>query len=425
MLRETHLQTLTELCNLPTAPYCERHVIGYLLAWGREHRTHIRLRRDPAGNVYLQYRKGTIKDAAGKMMPPLIIEAHMDHPGFLMVGKDEQGRLLAEFRGGVKPSHFQGAEAAFWVDRLDAELTNPQAKIHPTRTPRGVWVTARVLEAKPTEKEPKNYIEATLEPPASGEEILPGMLGMWALPDAAVQNELFAARVCDDIAGLAAGLCLLEELIEQQIEGHVIVMASRAEEVGFAGVLAALQNRWTPKNARVIGVETSKASAGGASQGEGMIIRVGDRQGIFSPGLTHFIMQAAGAVGDEDAGFKYQRKLMDGGTCNSTAFTAFGYDAAGVCLPLGNYHNMTVEGEIGWGDGAKAGPGIASETIHLADFAGLVRTLVEVVKRYPGYKPHFGVMRERLEKLHETEQRERLYATSDQGEPKRPADTPS
>ncbi len=76
------------------------------------------------------------------------------------------------------------------------------------------------------------------------------------------------------------------------------------------------------------------------------MVRVGDRTGIFSAGLTHFIMQAAGFIGDEEAGFKVQRKLMDGGMCNTTAFVAYGFDAAGMTLPIGGYHNMAEAEEV-------------------------------------------------------------------------------
>ncbi len=236
---------------------------------------------------------------------------------------------------------------------------------------------------------------------------------MWDLPDAAAAGEWFAARGCDDIAGVAAALCALDELIAGQVEGHVIALLTRAEEVGFAGVLAVARNGWIPRKSRVIGLETSKAFAT-APQGAGPIIRVGDKTGVFSAGLTHFLAQAAGHIADDDGTFRYQRKLMDGGTCNSTAFAAFGYDATGMCVALGNYHNMTVEGEIGWGQGSKAGPGIASETIHLGDFAGMVRVLVEVARRQASYRPGFGVVRERLAKLHAEKQVALLYGTSDQ-----------
>src|SRR5205809_20097 len=81
--------------------------------------------------------------------------------------------------------------------------------------------------------------------------------------------------------GVAAMVCVLEELIAEKVAGHVVALFSRGEEVGFAGVLAVCENGWLPKEAAVIGLETSKAmpSAGGAAQGAGPIIRVGDRTG--------------------------------------------------------------------------------------------------------------------------------------------------
>jgi endoglucanase len=261
-------------------------------------------------------------------------------------------------------------------------------------------VRTRVLEVKQVRG--KRTLRVTL---AGVREKLPaGAIGMWDLPDARVTKGIFAARVCDDIGGVAAIACLLKELVEKEVEGHVIGLCTRAEEVGFAGVLAVCENGWIPRGSSVIGLETSKASAG-SPQGAGPIIRVGDRTGIFSPGLSYFLSQTAGHIADEDASFKYQRKLMDGGTCNSTAFLAYGYDSAGLCLALGNYHNVTVKGEVGWGDGTKAGKAIASETIHAGDFAGMVRLLMETVRRFGKYEPGLEVFRKRLSKMHREEQR--------------------
>jgi endoglucanase len=375
-----YVEVLTALCNLPTAPYCEQHVIAWLLAWAEE-RPEIRVRRDRAGNVYLEYHRGK------KPKTPLVIEAHMDHPGFVVTSQG--GSIVkAEFRGGVRPSHFEKTRARFWLEGKG-------------------WIEAKVDK---TEKPKKGFLKVTL---SGVKEKLPrNTLGMWDLPDVAIKNELLSARVCDDLGGVAGIVCLLEELIAQKIEGHVTGLCSRAEEVGFSGVLAVCENRWIPKNAAVIGLETSKALPN-APQGKGPIVRVGDKTGLFSPGLTHFIVQSAGHIADDAPAkdpFLYQRKLMDGGTCNSTAFLAYGYDSAAMCVPLGNYHNMTIKGDAGWGDGAKAGPGIASETIHLRDFAGMVAILVETAKRFPRYQPGFRFMRDRLHKLHHDEQVKLLYA---------------
>ena len=162
-----------------------------------------------------------------------------------------------------------------------------------------------------------------------------------------LSNNLFSARVCDDLAGVAATVSASSNPLHRHTKppAHLIgPLLAAAEEVGFAGVLAVCENRWIPKHSPVIGLETSKASPA-APQGAGPVIRVGDRTGIFSPGLTHFITQSAGHLADDApaaAPFLYQRKLMDGGTCNSTAFAAYGYDSAGICLALGNYHKRLV-----------------------------------------------------------------------------------
>jgi len=365
-----HLQTLTAICNLPTAPYREQLVVAWLLEWAKQRRIHVT--RDGVGNVYLHYRRGK------PFKRPLIIEAHMDHPGFVVKKQRRDGTIEAAFRGGVKPSLFEKARAKFFTDR---------------------WHPTRVLTVKPNKK--SRFLDVTLA--AVKEKLPPGTLGMWDLPDAVIENGLFKSRVCDDLGGVAAIVCLFEELLDQKIDGHVIGLCSRAEEVGFGGVLAACENKWLPKNAVIIGLETSKASDF-AKQGNGAIIRVGDRTGLFSLGLTHFVTQAAASIADDDKHFKYQRALMSGGTCNTTAVTAYGFDATCLCVALGNYHNQHVKGDPGYGDAPKAGPGIASETIHTGDFLGMVGILVAVVQRFKTYTPGVDFLRERFHKLHRDEQ---------------------
>jgi hypothetical protein len=59
---------------------------------------------------------------------------------------------------------------------------------------------------------------------------------------------------------------------------------------------------------------------------------------------------------------------------------------------------------------SKAGAGIASETIDVGDFGGLVRLLVEVAVGIGEYVPGMGVVRRRLARMHREEQRGMLYA---------------
>jgi hypothetical protein len=59
---------------------------------------------------------------------------------------------------------------------------------------------------------------------------------------------------------------------------------------------------------------------------------------------------------------------MAGGTCEATAFTTFGYVATGVALPLGNYHNVSLELTI------------EAEYVHRRDLLGAVELLVAAVE---------------------------------------------
>ena len=106
-MNQRQLDVLTAICNLPTAPYQEQHVIEWLCRWAARHPA-IRTRRDRAGNVYLHYRRGPARRT------PLVIEAHMDHPGFVAQRQRRNGQVEAVFRGGVRPSHFRNASAQFW-----------------------------------------------------------------------------------------------------------------------------------------------------------------------------------------------------------------------------------------------------------------------------------------------------------------------
>ena len=85
---------------------------------------------------------------------------------------------------------------------------------------------------------------------------------------------------------------------------------------------------------------------------------------------------------------------MAGGSCEATAFGGYGYRAAGLCLPLGNYHNMGNLDEVEGGEGA-ATP--LMEVISLADFHALVDLLLVAASALDGEDP----LPERLDRLYE------------------------
>ena len=386
-LRNDFYQILALLCDTPTAPYRESMVTAAVGQW---HRTAtrsqaIRWREDSAGNIHLDYRAGD------KGTRTLVLEAHLDHPGFIVTGMKRDGTIRTIFRGGVKPSCFTDATVALWPGSGIAEAAKP--------------LVTRVLQVTPAKKStPMRVLLASC-----GVKIPNGTIGTWNLPGAGESNGLFMARACDDLAGVAACLCVLERLLELKAKCNVRVLLTRAEEVGFAGAIVAARQRLIPRSCAIIGLETSRATAQ-AIQGAGPVIRVGDRTSTFSPALTRFMAMTAGGLADENSEFRYQRALMDGGTCDSTVFHAFGYETGAVCLALGNYHNMLEPAAAGTAPACPtAGPLIACETIHLADFAAEIELLAQICVKFPKYEPGMEDLKKRFNHLHEQEHKALLY----------------
>ena len=68
---------------------------------------------------------------------------------------------------------------------------------------------------------------------------------------------------------------------------------------------------------------------------------------------------------------------MAGGSCEATAFSAYGYESTCLCLALGNYHNM---GDLSAVEAGKSPAKVAPEVISIDDYRGLVKLLVRSVK---------------------------------------------
>ena len=209
-----------------------------------------------------------------------------------------------------------------------------------------------------------------------GATLGPGAFGMWNLPALRRRGRLLYGRACDDLAGVVAGLCFLDELIRQQARVRVGLLLTRAEEVGFAGMIEASQSGWLDRGAIYVNLECSSARAG-AILGAGPIVRVGDRSSLFDPHLSSGMALLASELAKTKTSLSFQRKLMDGGTCEASVLHRAGFRTAALALPLGNYHNQ----------GAEA---LAPEFIHLDDAVGLVRLLVHVALQ-PGGLAQAGV----------------------------------
>ena len=278
----------------------------------------------------------------------------------------EPRALEADFRGGVLADYFKGSRVRFFDG--DDEIT-------------GV-ITEFTLGKE--RGYPESVVVRVRKP------VAPGSPGMWDQGGGRVRGKHFLSRVCDNLAGAAGALTMLDHIARKPPATPVAVLLTRAEEDGFIGAIAAATKpQLLRKSDRLIVIECS-AKQPYAPQGSGAILRVGDRTSIFNSGLTYFIGQQAEALAKKDKSFKFQRALMPGGTCEATGYDIYGFSAASICVALGNYHNMDKERER-----------IAPEYIDLGDWENMVKLFVRLAREGHTYEPGFSSLKERIEKRFE------------------------
>jgi endoglucanase len=353
-----HLKWLMELTAIPTAAGQEGRVIEWIERWVKK-QSGIALGYDKFGNVLLtQTRKSSKK--------PIYITAHLDHPAFVVRKQIDDLHLEMEFRGGVNDAYFVGAKVEVF-DNDDNSYIGTIQSLNP--------------KAKPFKR-----VIVKLKKGVAG-ILLKDDIARWKFNPPIVKNGLLHAPACDDLAGVAAALCALDKIKKLPALGHVGVLLTRAEEIGFVGAIAAAKNKSVPKSSRLLCLETSR-SFSESPIGGGPILRVGDKTSVFGPDITN----AASEIMNAQKKFTWQRKLMPGGTCESTAFCEYGYLSTCLCLALGNYHNMKdIDGVLQKNKPAKVAP----EVISVNDFHGLVEMLKIICRDLD--KPRTATLRRNLE----------------------------
>jgi endoglucanase len=368
-MKDTHRRILRDILSAPTAPFVEDRVAQVIRDWAD--RRNLAMTADAVGNLHVRYRRGPRRK--GRRWAFL---AHMDHPGF--VARSQNGRKLrAEFRGGVRPELFADECVRFFT---------PQEE-----------VLARVTSAR--QNKDTGFIDASLLLP-EGTAVPTGTAGMWNLPVMRMRKTRLTSRALDDLAGVAAAMCAIDELARRHEDADVIGIFTRGEEAGFVGTLAGCEDGLFPADRCIIGLETSKAQPG-AKLGDGVVIRVGDRTWTFDPEATGYIARLAGELEKKRPGFRFMRMLMPGGTCETTPMCVWGLRAAALCLPLGNYHNMSDRAEK-----------IAPERIDTEDFDCLVTLLGEIAIGNGGLPDTRNELRDRLKGLLD---RRRRYLDAPEG----------
>lgn len=364
---------LCDVLGLPTAPFAEHFVLGYIDRFCRQ-RPEVTVARDRAANLLLHVQRGR-----RRIDRPVCLTAHTDHPGFVaerMIGKR---RLRAQWRGGVPPEYFRDSAVRFFVD--------------------GDWVRGTVRSVKTVKRFGRTRVEtATVDVPA---DVPTGSIGMWDFPDPRMRGTRTYARGCDDLAGVAGMLCAIDELTRQTASCDAYFLFTRAEEVGFVGAMAAARLRTIPPKCYVVGIETS-SQLPSARTGDGPILRVGDRASTFSHEATAYCHQIARDLAAAHSTFRFQRKLMDGGTCESSAYCALGYEATGICLALGNYHNIDAKQQK-----------LAPEYIDVRDLANAVKWFVELARAPRPYTGRDALLQSQLQEYDQA-YRTLLHASREQ-----------
>jgi len=368
-LRRRDETWLLELTSTPTAAGREERVMAWLDGWLRPRAKKLRVRRDDAGN-YLVTRRDARTGGA-----PLLITAHLDHPAFVVLdGEDAvapRGSVWLEFRGGVHNPYFLGAA----IEIIDAV---------------GARHEAVIMRLEPDAK-PYKRVLARLSTPSARRAIVAGDIGRWRFPPPRIlmrdlpgpNGSMRSVRVlethaCDDLAAVAAACAAFERMLAKSEFRDVGLLFTVAEEVGFIGAIHAAKRRFIPRKARLLCLENSRSFPHDSPIGAGAIVRVGDRLSVFSPSLTNTISDLLISHAKKTPTFRWQRKLMPGGACEATAFAAFGYESTCLCLPLGNYHNMTAIDETlaAAARNLRTRGAVAPEFIALDDFHSLVEMLL-------------------------------------------------
>jgi len=359
-MNRTQLISLARrVLNEPTAPYHEQRVAARVRA--ECERLGLPLRRDRFGNLLIHYRRGK------HLRHPLAFVAHMDHPGFEVLERSRNGAVRAAFMGGIvrkcvlrAPVRVFGSkEVAARVTKIDSWGT-PQAPKRPQ--------IVRLRVHGPVRR---------------------GDFGMWGLRPFAIAGDRLYSRGCDDVVGCVAMLGALRELASRKIHADVWFVFTRAEEVGFHGALALAKSGGLPRSVRVVSVETSKEIPPRARMGGGPIVRVGDRAAVFDSELTRYLSIVSAELAKRDQRFRSQRCLMDGGTCEATAFGENGYQAGALCIALGNYHNIGPRKRI------------VPEYVSLSDLHNLARLIAAAAQSASRYDKFVNRLRHRLDDLHE------------------------
>ncbi|KAB2308513.1 hypothetical protein F8A87_12510 [Betaproteobacteria bacterium SCN2] len=377
---QEHLkQLLFRLLSQPTAPFREQRVIALATAVLKD--AGAPFFADPAGNLVVGASSKTdmlrlLRETSRE--PVRVFIAHMDHPGFHGMRWIAPNVLRVQWHGGSPVKHLQGSRV--WLANDDGYggvgvMRNARLKKH------GWSIDAAEV-----------HVECALPRPRPQANRLYGGFD-FRRPVWKGGSRLYT-RAADDLVGV---FCILAAALEiftkpARIRPPFLGLLTRAEEVGFVGALAHFELGWLQQARRplvCVSLEASRTLPG-AVVGKGPIVRLGDRRTPFDAAYSQVLTRLA----EEVLPGRHQRRIMDGGSCEGSAATAYGFPTIAMAVPLGNYHNQGLEG----GPDCRGAHGPAPEFVHLGDIEGQYALCLALMRKgLPWHNPWQDV-RERLQK---------------------------
>ncbi len=350
---------LEEILTQPTAPFREKHVIAAITR--RFDAEGVPYFLDPVENIVVgaSSKNDYLRLIQRRSREPVrIFMAHMDHPGFHGVKWKSPRELEIQWHGGSPTRHLTGAKV--WLASAAQGLAGEGTLSHMKMLSSGHAIKSGTVRV--------NFPGARFKDAKSLYGGLHFRKFFWR------KGKLIYTKAADDLVGSFAIASLALDLKHKKVKAPWLGLLTRAEEVGFIGAIGHFNLGWLEKARREIlcvSLETSRTLPG-AEIGKGPVVRLGDRYTVFHPGALRVFTELA----QKTLPGKHQRRIMDGGTCEATAATVFGFPSIGISVPLGNYHNQSFEG----GPDSRGPFGPAPEFVHVDDVGGLVELCHALLK---------------------------------------------
>jgi putative aminopeptidase FrvX len=304
---------IREIFSQPTAPFREGWVLRKIESLLTESK--IPYFCDRSGNII-----AGAASAKKARLAKIAFLAHTDHPGFHVV-KQSKRRVDALWLGGAPFKTMKGSRVRlFDPARPEFEATGRLTYVSPILNHHEGIVIKILLD--------QNVVLNT------------NCFGAFDFDGLKRKGDKIITRVADDFAGVVMALGML---MDTKRKTQTLAIFTRAEEVGFIGCLALLKSEILNPKMAIVSLEASR-TLDGALIGQGPVLRLGDRTTLFHTDLCNQMWQVALGLKKKKKTFQFQRRVMDGGSCEATALGVFGFATSGLSVPLGNYHNQGKHG---------------------------------------------------------------------------------